>query len=490
MIPDTQNQSNRFNPRTHKKAEQSVESDCTGVAQNTYLVTIAKSVAKSSLNDANERLIERFYLQSLARLLLAIERGLNDNKKHRTETCLRFRAPFKTNIEIWRSHERKSAAYKNLIVCARIWTCAVCAASITERRRVEIQHAIAASGLYPVLITYTLQHDKSDSLKTVCDAIVSSYRAYTRHRTYKAAKAEFWYSGDIKSHEVTYAKGGWHPHFHVLWLCERQLTPYEIKQLCTALSKHWRDTLRKNGRTASLQRGVDVKAGDAEIYSYLAKFGHEPLETSGDISHELTKSTTKKGRAGGRTPHQLLLDYGEGDENAGVLWREYARVMHGRHYLIWSNGLKERIGLNEVSDTLAAASIPADSELFVSLTIEQWRAVRYMDKRAELLNLARETDLETVTAFVNYLQEIYEKERKTMGILRVDLGRKNEKILAEIETVYEVIYAFDCRYVKCRLCGASRKFYQPDSYPAQCPGCGNKIKHASDTSDVITVTES
>src|SRR5665811_2290520 len=80
-----------------------------------------------------EKRVERFMLQSVVRKLFP---------KSRTNNCLRVRQGGQ-QIQVLKSTEHKTASYSGLQTCGSVWRCPVCAAKIAERRRVEIQAAMA-----------------------------------------------------------------------------------------------------------------------------------------------------------------------------------------------------------------------------------------------------------------------------------------------------------------------------------------------------------
>ena len=103
---------------------------------------------------------ERFALQSAVRKLLP---------KSRTAKCLRLRQRGQ-EIQVLQSNEYKTCSYKGLQTCGSVWACPVCAAKISERRRVELKTAIAlhqAKGGQVLLATYTNPHHLGDDLGEV-----------------------------------------------------------------------------------------------------------------------------------------------------------------------------------------------------------------------------------------------------------------------------------------------------------------------------------
>ena len=99
------------------------------------------------------RRVERFALQSVARDILP---------DSRTAKCLRIRA-YDKDVEVWKSKSHGTASYGGLQTCGSVWTCPICAAKIAERRRLEIQAAMAqhrAQGGEVHLLTLTTPHTR------------------------------------------------------------------------------------------------------------------------------------------------------------------------------------------------------------------------------------------------------------------------------------------------------------------------------------------
>lgn len=330
------------------------------------------------------RTAERFYLQSLARQLIPNER---------ISQCLRVIAPGHDTVELHRNPETLSAHYKNLLTCARVWFCTVCASKITERRAKELQdfcvHWNKERGSM-ALITYTIQHQKGDTLLSLLDILKDARRKMKQGKAWQKIKDNvFWY-GTVSTTEVTHGSNGWHPHIHELVFFEFDVMLSKIA-LEEKLSQRWQSSVQRAGGDASLYAGLDYTTADTAIYSYISKHGHQPSNGNWSIDREVSKAVSKRAKKGSRTPWQLLDDYGQGDDHAGYLFQEYAHAMKGRNQLVWSPNLKsEYKELDQQSDEEIAEEITPDYELFASLTAGQWKAIRDMDKdiRGDLLAIA------------------------------------------------------------------------------------------------------
>jgi len=325
--------------------------------------------------DAVGHRLERFALQSAARVILS---GLGS----RVGKCLRLRRADKSAVEVWRSKLHDSASFGGLQTCGSVWACPICAAKISERRRLELVGAVArwrATGGDVLLITLTNPHHISDDL---VELLMGQQRAMSRFNSTRAAVA-FWHSigciGTVRAWEVTHGVNGWHPHFHILAFVRAGLDFFKVEE---SLLSIWVNACRLAGLPIPSGRGVDVRNG-VEAASYASKWG---------IEHELTKGHIKKSRvAKGRTPFDLLRSVlYDDDKQAGSLFKIYAKAFKGLRQLVWSHGLKALLLVSEISDSELAASQEDSAFLLGQIDLEDWRLILKFDVRGEVLELARQ----------------------------------------------------------------------------------------------------
>ncbi len=356
----------------------------------------------------------RFYLQALARELLPVER---------VALCLRSIAPHKraVGVDVMFSRAVQRARFRNLIVCSRLWMCAVCAARITEGRRKELTTALAAWPGKVIMVTFTMRHQVGDSFDELLNAILAAFLAVIGGKQWQAIKDRYGLAGFVRALEVTYGDHGWHPHLHVLFFLEPEamipacvfegLTLESVIVLLGAeMKKRWLHMLANQGQDASYERGVDVRAADDFIREYVAKYGHEPLNPGWTVEREVTKGPSKVGNdeRHGKPLFQLLTDYGDGDQDAGRHFVEAVMTLkrHKTAQLHWSRGFKKRlqaemqVEVDSSDQELASAPLSEDEELLLNLTPGQWRVVLLRDLRAGLLDVARQGDDQAVWSWL------------------------------------------------------------------------------------------
>lgn len=346
--------------------------------------------------DTTSRMADRFALQSVARSILP---------KSRTAKCLRIRA-YQRDVEVWKSKDYGTACYGGLQTCGSVWTCPVCSAKIAERRRVEIQTAIAthrAKGGEVHLLTLTVPHTRFDVLETLLERQGKALQGFLRDRKVKEVFKEMGYIGQIRGYETTHGRkgtdNGWHPHFHFLQFVMVKGDAAQLMDWRTRLYLRWDVYCQKAGLgSPSFQHGLDLRDGSF-ANNYVAKWG---------LEDEMTKGHTKKGKAGGETPFDLLRSYlaDSGDKQAAALFKEFAECFKGKRQLSWSNGLKARFNVSEITDEELVEVTDERSVLLGKILDFQWRDILKIDARSVVLELAARGGWNLVLQFLHIIDGV------------------------------------------------------------------------------------
>lgn len=323
------------------------------------------------LVDPRQARADRFALKSVVNGIMPTSR---------TSKCMRWRVP-KQSVEVWQSAEHKKAHYKGVQMCASVWCCPVCSAKISERRRAELQGAVAtakAMGWQVLMLTLTVPHALGDDLHDMLDRMMAAWRYCSSSRMGKAARAAIDLKGTIRALEVTHGQNGWHPHFHVLLFVPGNVTVQRVQDEFTPLWLHACES--KGLPRPSALRGVRVDDGSYAA-AYASKWG---------LESEMTKGHSKQGRNGGRTPFDLLRGIlsDRSDKRSVALFLAFAEAFKGRRQLYWSQGLKEALGVADLADDELVEVDDDESTLLAQLTDEQWRAVKATRNEASLLTVA------------------------------------------------------------------------------------------------------
>lgn len=175
--------------------------------------------------------------------------------------------------------------------------------------------------------------------------------------------------GIIRAVEVTFGSAGFHPHVHAIVCLEGKQSLKQVEAVGEKMFSLWLGGLEKTGRTAIKNSGgldvTVVSATSKSIADYITKLADGGLpkdlalqEVSDGIrvkarkiALEATRGDLKEGRAGGRTPFEVLADAADGDPRSIGAWFEFLRVSQGRRQLVIPKGLRDLAKLeNELSD--------------------------------------------------------------------------------------------------------------------------------------------
>lgn len=339
--------------------------------------------------------VERFALQAVARDILP---------KTRTALCLRARIKGSEGVGVWKCEKYGTAHYSGLQTCGSVWSCPICAAKITERRRLEVQDAInqhRQAGGEVQLLTLTTPHGRGDDLGQLIERQSKALQAFYRDFTVRAVLSEMGELGRIRAFEVTHGRkgtnNGWHPHYHFLQFCQVKADAAQLMDWRTRLYLRWDACCQRAGLgSPSFAHGIDLQDG-RKADRYISKWG---------LEDELTRGHTKKGRAGGETPFDLLrsvLADGE-DRQGAALFREFSECFRGKRQLSWSNGLKACFCQAETTDEEIANQQEDTAQLLGMLTVQQWRDVLKVKARATVLELAAAGGWSSVSRFLWFIE--------------------------------------------------------------------------------------
>lgn len=348
------------------------------VAIDPYLGTIAKLPSAPSqttnletgevLGDIGGHLrrLFRFALQSDAREILP---------DFKVKKCLRVPVPGRA-VAVHR-REDSETYYSGLHTCGSVWVCPVCAAKISERRRLELLAALEsanAQGLHASLLTLTVPHYAHTDVNHLLGMVRYLTERFWSGRS-RASLELPGYVGQVRALETTYGLNGWHPHLHILLF-----TSEPALEASDALYARWSALVADSGLGIPNRHALTLQDG-----SYAAKYAGK-----WGLAEELTKAHIKQARAGGRTPWAILADHYGGDSQSGRVFREFAVAFKGYLQLRWSRNLRELLELKlEQTDEELAATVSAEDK-FWPLTFRQWSFIVKSNLRGQVLEVFRE----------------------------------------------------------------------------------------------------
>ena len=211
---------------------------------------------------------------------------------------MRLRAPVPggslADIEIMKGIHQK-AFYQGLYVCARVWHCPVCAAKISERRRVELKaalHEAGARGMRAHFVTLTVPHGVGDNLQELLGRLSDALKRLScgKHAIKGTIERDLpgeVLHGYIRALEVTHGQNGFHPHFHLILFTSKGVDPLFLEGAYRAA---WQRACRLAGLPVpSWEHGVTVQDG-SKAGEYASKWGLEDEMTKAHM-----KQTRRKG---------------------------------------------------------------------------------------------------------------------------------------------------------------------------------------------------
>lgn len=329
--------------------------------------------------EAHLRRLEKFRLQSISRRFSPGER---------VKICLRKIRPQHQTVEIYQGKER--AFYGGLVTCGSIWICPVCAAKISEKRRQELCQGLESwktRGGLVLMTTYTVPHYDFQALSQVLTGFTRARNLMLHRKPWKGLKKRIGLVGTVRALEVTYGENGWHVHVHELLFIAPGIEVNLLGVQADILSM-WQAACQSAGMGIPNLHGVQVDDG-AKAARYASKWGMED---------ELTKSHVKQGRGENLTPWDFLRREEE------ELFQEYGKAFKGKRQLVWSDGLRDLLGLGKMeSDEELAGEAEEESVLLGSLDPYQWDLIQKAELRGELLRVAEVSGWSGVLDYIRNL---------------------------------------------------------------------------------------
>lgn len=313
----------------------------------------------------------------------------------------------------------RGAGYLGLEHCESIWACPVCAAAIRSVRANEIQDGAArhlAAGGGGLFITLTLPHGRKDKLRGLLAQVTQGWGKMLDRRAGREWKARLGLVGYIRAVEITHGGNGWHPHLHLLALTEAPVGDDTRDAFTAWLQAAWMGYASdRNWKGTAGEFGADVQ--DIVASDGLAKYVAKVQDGDGIdrvMGAELARADLKGSRAAAsRTPFELLADIAtlrrDGTDPDGrqarakaALFAEFVAETSGLSALRWSKGLRDRLGVAEVSDAaiIATEDLGDNTRTVVSIPAVEWMVLCRQGARGELLDVTEREGAGGAAAFI------------------------------------------------------------------------------------------
>lgn len=169
-------------------------------------------------------------------------------------------------------------------------------------------------------VTLTVHHDADHTLADLWDAITSAWALMTKGKRWDKFRARFGVSGNVRAFDATWSpERGWHPHWHVAFVFEKELSEHKLAGFRAELTERWVAALNAVGHTgqAAAQRSEAIR-NPAAVAAYLT--GNSPFK----LSETALPSYT---------PGDFLHSATQGDLTAAELWSKYEAASHHRRAL-------------------------------------------------------------------------------------------------------------------------------------------------------------
>ena len=356
------------------------------INNDSYIVGAFKNSIDGLTDISQDNRISNFKLRDTAASIM-----------HDQRVCKCGKVPTSGKVEASVHDKTGKAHYSGLQSCGSVWTCPVCSSKISERRRLEVSKGISQAhnmGWESLLVTLTFPHSRNDNLKELLRKQSLASRLFKERAAYKRMRKEYGIKGTIRALETTHSNAnGWHPHVHELWFVDHG---FSIAKLRQQLHQAWSNACVGAGlEYPSLANGVDVRAGDFAA-DYVSKWG---------MDYEIAKAHVKKGKKGAsKSPFQLLVDYEQGDMQAGALFREYAEAFKGKRQLVWSKGLKKLFGIEQKTDKEVLEEQTEKSTRKIIIHYADWMTIVKHKAQAYVLTLLELRSKREVYQFISELR--------------------------------------------------------------------------------------
>jgi hypothetical protein len=264
------------------------------------------------------------------------------------------------------------AAYSGLYRCGDFWRCPSCRVTLGIRRARQIESALRQhvdAGGSALLATYTVPHDRDESLPVVLARLAGTWRRYARNAWHDVLGEH--YVGNARALEVVYGVNGWHPHYHALVFVSPGL-PY-LTPVALALAERW-------SQVAGADWRADVRQVARDGVAAVARY----LTTDGVAGAAFETASPAAKIPAGRSYVQILWDYARYRSSVdAALVYEYASALHGVHHLTVSPRLRR---LYDFADPAAGWAQVADEDVLALLNGDEWLSILNAGEERNLLD--------------------------------------------------------------------------------------------------------
>lgn len=320
----------------------------------------------------------------------------------RVRKCGWVRLMNTVSVEVERESGR--GRYGGLMACGSIWACPVCSANIRHQRSLEIEQGALEwlrRGGALVMVTLTTRHHRGMPLDDLWQMVIDAFGHLRSGRPSQRLRHALGEVGYVRSLEVTTGRNGWHPHLHLLLFVKGD-PEAAAARIEHEWGERWCAFIGDRGfPRPQMPHAVHARAvTKSDVGDYLAKV-QDGYGGEWGPSQEIARGDLKRPRGeSGQTPFGLIDEYVAGDLSALAAWREYEAHSKGRSAIRWSRGLRDLLGVDEVSDGVAAERAQWQADPVWVLTDDEWDVVISANADYDLLVAAEEGGQPAVVAML------------------------------------------------------------------------------------------
>ena len=203
--------------------------------------------------------------------------------------------------------------------CGRKWLCATCGYIAWRKEAAKLKRRLlgwTAQGGAVALLTPTQSHGRNDGLAALWSRLEAGWATLVRGSGWTADKQTYGLRGYVRITEVVHSPvAGWHVHFHVILLLDRELGQPQLNGLRASIAKRF-------------ARGVARSGGHAAVDCQHL----EPMTpgTEGPLATYCFKGTTIRASTDGSPTPMAILDQLESSGEGLALWDELTTTVLGK----------------------------------------------------------------------------------------------------------------------------------------------------------------
>lgn len=265
-------------------------------------------------------------------------------------------------VNVIRNPERpEKLFYGGLKVCRNAWACPICSPRKAAEKAEIVKLMAGMIVNKPVMVTYTLQHNRHDSLNELLNTLTTAMRVSRNGK--RLAKYKRTCLGYIRSTEITYSpKNGWHPHYHELNFLNRGQS---VEDMTKGVIRDYISAIEKSGKIVN-GFTVDTKEWNHET-DYLTK--------GSSISLEMVNGINKSGK-NSLNIFDILNNAEIGYGLHRNLYLEFLHATHRRKCVVISRSLDQWRIQAESQASKNKVKVDANNQIVLQIDKSTWDGIR------------------------------------------------------------------------------------------------------------------